>query len=74
MAHFTAEQERKAACLICPNRYPNAPINKPCTQKNCSCSIKWQDHIRKSKKFRVEILAVCHWLYDEDLSYFKIED
>lgn len=74
MAHFTAEQERKAACLICPHRSPIALKTRPCSRKDCSCSIKWLNNLRKSKKFRTDILAICHYLYDEDLHYFKIKD
>lgn len=75
MSHFTAEQERKAACLICPNRFSKNYASNPCKKrKDGNCSVNWQNCLRKSPKYRKEILSICHWLYDEDLRYFKIKD
>lgn len=70
MAHFSAQQERTAACVICPQRYKKCGAR--CRKKNCS--VEYQNNLRKSKKLRKEILVVCHWLYDDTLRYFKIKD
>lgn len=69
MSHFSAQQERTAVCLICPQRYKK---QFRCRKKNCS--VKYQNNLRKSKKFHKEILEICHWLYDDTLRYFKIKN
>lgn len=75
MAHFTAAQERKAACLLCPRRCISLNgKTKPCKKKDNSCSINWQNSLRKSSKYHKDILVLCHYLFDDDLHYFKIED
>lgn len=74
MAHFTAEQERKAACILCPHRCAKPNGHAPCKKKNNGCSINWQNSLRKSSKYHKDILVLCHYLFDDDLHYFKIED
>lgn len=74
MANFTAEQERHAACILCPHRSPNSIHTNPCKKQNCGCTIKQMNDLRRSKKYRKSILAICHWLYDKDLHYFKIKE
>lgn len=72
MAQFTVAQERQAACIVCPQKYKT---NKYCCKRErCSCSIHYQDDLRRSKKFRKEILSICHFLHDDTLKYFKIKD
>lgn len=63
---FSVNQERYSACLVCPSRCG------PCRKTNCSPT--FLDNLRKSRNFHEQILSVCHWLYDDDLSYFKIRD
>jgi len=74
MAQFTVAQERNAACILCPNRRYYGTKNIPCNKQNGTCNKKHLDQIRFSKKFRKDILSICHWLYDDDLHYFKIKD
>ncbi|MCI8469934.1 MAG: hypothetical protein HFJ35_00205 [Clostridia bacterium] len=75
---FTAKQEQKAACLVCPHRCLRIDCNNfrnnPCQKLDATCSKKWLNDLRKSKKYRKDILAICHWLYDDDLHYFKIKE
>lgn len=70
---FLAKQEQKAACLICPHRRPADYRQNACKKLNATCSTHWLNLLRKSK-YRKDILAICHWLYDEDLHYFKIKE
>lgn len=69
MSHFTVNQERHAACLCCPHC---AEMPFPCRKE--ICSLRHQDTMRQGQKRRKQILAVCHWLYDENLSYFRIKE
>lgn len=68
MAHFSVQQERQAACLICPMRHR---ATHPC--RKTSCSNIYQDCLRMSPRFRQEVLSICHWMNDDDLSYFNIK-
>lgn len=72
MAHFTTKQEQQAACIICPQKYKTTKYC--CKRERCGCSIHYQNDLRRSKKFRKEILAICHFLHDNDLHYFKIKE
>lgn len=73
MAHFTEKQEQHAACILCPHRCPR--LYRPaCKKQDGSCDTYWVNNLRKSKKYHKQILVLCHWLYDEDLDYFKIKN
>lgn len=74
MAHFTAAQEQRAACIVCPHRCYRGELHKPCSKQDNSCNVRHLNELRRSKKYRKDILAICHWLYDDDLHYFKIKE